>query len=162
MHMSTLTSVVLAAAPAFALAAGDHAGGHAGHDMGAMVASTGGHLGDPAKVTRTIDVAMSDDMRFAPDSITVKAGETVRFFVRNNGRLAHEMVLGSMQQLKEHAEMMRKMPGMQHAESNMVALKPGQRGAIVWNFERAGTVNFACTVPGHMEAGMIARITVED
>ena len=50
--------------------------------------------------------------------------------------------------------MMRKMPGMQHAEPSMITLGPGQRGGIVWQFDKAGAVNFACLVPGHMEAGM--------
>ena len=35
------------------------------------------------------------------------------------------MVIGSMVELKEHAEMMRKMPGMQHTESNMITPQAG-------------------------------------
>ena len=62
------------------------------------------------------------------DEITVKAGETIRFFARNTGQMKHEMVIGSIADLKSHAEMMRKFPGMEHEEPNMVTLKPGQRG----------------------------------
>jgi len=57
--------------------------------------------------------------------------------------------------------MMRKMPGMQHAEPNMVTLAPGKRGGVVWQFSKAGQVDFACLIPGHMEAGMKGLITVE-
>ena len=101
-------------------------------------------------------------MRFVPDHVTVKAGETVRFFVKNLGKMPHEMVIGSMAELKEHAEMMRNMPGMQHAEPNMITLKPGQRGGLLWKFEQPGSVDFACLVPGHMEAGMVAKVTVSE
>ena len=88
-------------------------------------------------------------------------GETLRFVVRNNGVLSHEMAIGSMSELKEHAEIMRAMPTMQHAESNMLALAPGQSGDIVWQFGKPGTVDVACLVPGHLEAGMKGKIEVE-
>jgi len=66
-----------------------------------------------------------------------------------------------MEELKSHAAMMRKMPGMQHAESNMITLQPGQRGGIVWQFAEAGNVDFACTIPGHLEAGMVGKVVVQ-
>ena len=162
-----LTLLLLSVVPVLAVAAGDHhAGGHETHmhdvaDMpGDQHASASGEAGDPAKVKRTIQMTLDDSMRFVPDKITVKAGETVRFFVKNQGRLAHELVLGSMAELKEHAEMMRKMPDMQHAEANMITLKPGQRGGLVWQFGEAGTVDFACLIPGHLEAGMVGKVAV--
>jgi uncharacterized cupredoxin-like copper-binding protein len=150
----------LSLASVAAMAAGDHQGGHAMH--GDQQASAVGVPGKATDVTRTIDVSMDDSMRFVPDHVTVKAGETVRFFVKNLGKMPHEMVIGSMAELKEHAEMMRNMPGMQHAEPNMITLKPGQRGGLVWKFEQPGSVDFACLVPGHMEAGMVAKVTVSE
>lgn len=120
-----------------------------------------GRPGDPAKVDRTVDITMDDTMRFNPDRISVKAGDTIRFFLRNDGGMPHEMVIGTLDELKEHAEMMRKMPDMQHAEPNMIRLAPGQRGGIVWQFDQPGTISFACLVPGHMEAGMVGKVAVE-
>lgn len=161
---------LLGALPALALAGGDLADKHehtapdmhknmAGAHQDTPVA-TYGKAGDPARVSRTIAVSMDDTMRFTPGSISVGAGETIRFFVKNSGKLPHEMVLGTMSDLKEHAAMMLSMPGMQHAEPNMIALAPGQRGGIVWQFDKAGEVDFACMVPGHMEAGMVGEIKV--
>ena len=160
--------------PTLVLAAGDHAGGHGanpkheGHDMGGhamgregMHDAGAGRPGDPAKVSRTIEVAMDDNMRFTPDRIRVKAGETVRFFVRNGGKLQHEFVLGTMAELKEHAAMMRAQPDMKHAEPNMASLSPGKLGGVVWQFGKPGTVDFACLIPGHLEAGMAGKIEVE-
>lgn len=123
--------------------------------------SAAGQAGDSAKVSRTIAVEMNDTMRFTPSQISVKAGETIRFFIKNNGKVPHEMVIGTLAELKEHAEMMRKMPGMKHADANQISLNPGQRGGIVWQFDKAGEVDFACLVPGHMEAGMRGKVTVE-
>ncbi|HEY9197965.1 MAG TPA: cupredoxin family protein [Gammaproteobacteria bacterium] len=120
-----------------------------------------GRPGDPAQVSRTVDIIMDDTMRFTPDEIDVKSGETVRFFVKNMGRQKHELVIGPMDELREHAEMMRRMPDMQHAEPNMIALAPDQRGGLVWQFDQAGTVDFACLVPGHLEAGMVGKVNVE-
>lgn len=119
-----------------------------------------GSPGDPGKVTRTVEVEMSDSMRFKPDRIDVKSGETIRFVVRNIGKLEHEMVLGTMEDLKEHAEEMRESPHMEHAEPNEVSVPPGETGELIWHFTKAGTVPFACLEPGHFEAGMIGEIRV--
>jgi uncharacterized cupredoxin-like copper-binding protein len=127
----------------------------------AAPASMAGEPGDPSKVSRTIEIAMDDSMRYTPGKIDVKAGETIRFLVKNTGKIQHEMVIGSMDELKEHAEVMRKMPGMEHAEPNMITLKSGQRGGIVWKFDKPGTVDFACLMPGHMEAGMVGKVMIE-
>jgi uncharacterized cupredoxin-like copper-binding protein len=159
---------VLALAPLFAVAAGNHAGHDMGamhHDMSGMHAdaeeSYAGKAGDPAKVSRSIEITMDDSMRFTPSQISVKAGETVRFFVKNSGKVQHEMVIGTTAELQEHAEMMRKMPGMQHADANMIALAPSKRGGMVWQFTKAGRYEFACLIPGHLEAGMKGVINVE-
>jgi uncharacterized cupredoxin-like copper-binding protein len=124
-------------------------------------AATIGKPGDPAKVTRAVEVEMNDEMRFKPASIQVKRGETIRFIVRNTGKLKHEMVLGTIKELKEHAELMRKFPEMEHDDPNQVVVEPGKTGELVWQFTRAGTFDFACLVPGHFEAGMVGKVQVD-
>lgn len=119
-----------------------------------------GRAGDPRKVTRTIRFTMSDKMRFDPSQITVKQGETVRFIVRNNGKLLHEMVFGTPQELKEHAEQMKKFPDMEHDEPYMAHVSPGKTEEIVWQFTKAGEFDFACLIAGHFDAGMIGKIVV--
>jgi len=119
-----------------------------------------GKPGDPQKITRTIEVEMNDAMRFRPASIKVKRGETIRFLVRNTGKVKHEMVLGTIKELKKHAELMRKFPEMEHADPNQVSVEPGMTGELVWQFTRAGTFDFACLVPGHFEAGMVGKVRV--
>jgi uncharacterized cupredoxin-like copper-binding protein len=116
--------------------------------------------GEARAVRRTIDIRMSDDMRFTPSRIEVKEGETVRFRVRNAGKVMHEMVIGTRQELDVHAELMKKHPGMEHDEPYMSHVAPGKRGDLVWNFNRPGTFQFACLIPGHYEAGMVGTIVV--
>lgn len=119
-----------------------------------------GREGDPRKATRTINVDMSDAMRFAPSSLTVNRGETVRFEVKNSGKIMHEMVIGTMKALKEHAELMKKHPGMEHDEPYMVHVAPGKTGIIAWQFSKAGEFHYGCLIPGHFEAGMIGKVVV--
>ena len=119
-----------------------------------------GREGDPKKVSRTVEVDMSDEMRFRPAELEVKLGETIRFRVRNSGKLMHEMVLGRMQDLKAHAEMMRKHPGMEHDEPYMAHVGPGKTESMVWQFTRAGDFHYGCLVPGHFEAGMLGKVKV--
>jgi uncharacterized cupredoxin-like copper-binding protein len=119
-----------------------------------------GRPGDPAKASRTIAIDMSDSMRFTPALIAARQGETIRFALSNSGKVRHEMVLGSSRELKEHAALMRKFPAMEHADPKRLSVDPGKTGALVWQFTRAGTFDFACLQPGHFEAGMRGKITV--
>jgi uncharacterized cupredoxin-like copper-binding protein len=119
-----------------------------------------GVAGDPVQVTRTIRVGMSDAMRFHPASIDVRLGETVRFVVRNRGRAFHELVIGTKAALAEHAEMMRKHPGMEHDEPYMTHVSSGRSSEIVWKFNRPGTFHYACLVAGHFESGMVGTVRV--
>jgi len=120
-----------------------------------------GKSGDPKKVTRMVNVTMSDRMRYTPDSIQVKAGETVRLVVKNEGKIMHELVLGRAQDLKAHAELMKKHPGMEHDEPYMAHVAPGKKETIVWQFNKAGEFQFGCLIPGHFEAGMIGKVVVK-
>ena len=137
-----------------ATAAGSHAGGH-GHDDEAI-----GKPGLASKVTRTIKVDMLDTMRFTPSNLAIKQGETIRFVVKNSGQIPHEMVLGTEKDLKEHYEVMKKNPEMEHADANSVTVQPGKTGEIVWQFTKSGKVDFACLHPGHYDAGMKGQVRV--
>jgi len=137
-----------------AISGGKHAGGH--HDDWAKV----GRPGDPKKATRTVEIHAYDTMRFNHEHFTVKRGETVRIVLHNAGKLPHEIVLGDEKALREHAELMRKFPDMEHADPNQASAAPGKKSELVWQFTKPGTVHFACLHPGHYEAGMKGKITV--
>ena len=119
-----------------------------------------GREGDPTKVSRTVNVDMSDRMRFTPAELTVRQGETVRFRVKNSGKVMHEMVLGTMDGLKKHAELMKKHPGMEHDEPYMAHVAPGKTHSMVWQFTTPGEFYYGCLVPGHFEAGMLGKVKV--
>ncbi len=119
-----------------------------------------GIAGDPKQVKRTITLTMSDAMRFTPNQINVKEGETVRIALKNNGKVLHEMVIGTKKELEEHAALMLKFPNMEHAEPYMAHIAPGKTGEIIWNFNKGGEFDFACLVAGHYQAGMTGKITV--
>ena len=153
----------LAAAAAFAaggaFAHGDGGKGKASHTPVVKEQKPWGIAGD-TRGARTIEVGMTDNMRFTPARIEVRQGETIRFVVRNKGKTLHEMVLGTKASLDEHAGMMVKFPGMEHEEPYMTHVKAARTGEIVWNFNRAGEFRFACLIPGHYEAGMVGTIVV--
>lgn len=133
---------------------------HAGHDGHAHTTPSIGVAGDATEVSRTVEVDMSDAMRFTPGSFSVKRGETVRFVVKNSGKLKHEFNLGAEAALQEHHARMLKSPGMEHSEPNMASVEPGKAAEVIWKFTKTGTVSFACLYPGHFEAGMKGTIKV--
>lgn len=119
-----------------------------------------GIAGDAKAAKRRVVFSMSDNMRFTPDTLTVRQGETVRIVVKNQGKVLHEFVLGTKKELDEHAALMLKFPNMEHDEPHMAHVPAGKTGEIVWTFNRAGDFDFACLIAGHYQAGMVGRIKV--
>jgi uncharacterized cupredoxin-like copper-binding protein/Cu/Ag efflux protein CusF len=149
---------VSASRPAHAHGSQHHA--HATKNSDQIEQKDWGIAGDAKRATRTVEVRMSDDMRFSPDRIDVQLNETVRFRVQNTGKLMHEFVIGTKAENAKHAELMIKFPNMEHDEPYMAHVGPGKTGEIVWTFNRAGDFEFACLIAGHFQAGMVGVISV--
>ena len=124
-----------------------------------------GAPGKAAAVDRTVRIKACD-VSFDVSSVTVKAGETVRFIVANEGAADHEFTLGDAAIQVAHRQEMLEMADMDmghahHGDANAVFLKSGQTKELVWRFGKAGRIEFACNVPGHYEAGMKGAIVVQ-
>lgn len=183
MSIRVLFPLVIAAgtligAPA-AFAAGSHAGGH-GTGAGNM------DFGKPAeasKASRTVTVVMRDNL-YEPETIAVKAGETVRFVVKNEGEFVHEFNIGTPAMHAAHQEQMMMMvehgalepdkinrdrmkmdmgggKTMDHSDPNSVLLEPGESSEIVWTFTKTAELEFACNVPGHYDSGMVGKLSIK-
>ena len=155
-----LLATALLAGPAAVFAHGSEAHDDAPKAAAVKEQKPWGIAGDASVALRTITLDMSDNMRFTPERISVKRGETVRLRVANKGQVMHEIVLGTPASLDEHAQMMLKFPTMEHGEPYMAHVSPGKSGDLVWNFNREGSFDFACLIPGHYQAGMRGTITV--
>ena len=105
---------------------------------------------------------MADHMRFTPNALEVKQGETIRFVVKNSGKLRHEWVIGNERELTAHAAEMKKMKAGSHKHdmSNAISLAGGEQGVLTWTFDKTESLAMACFEPGHYEAGMKGVITV--
>lgn len=155
-------SLLLPLVPLAAGAAGEHEGGH-GHGDHAVAF---GEPADAADADRTVTVTAHDTMRFTPDRISVNAGETIRFIVRNAGDLQHSFTLGTPMGQKAHEQEMQGM-GLEAMAGHMdddptgMVIQPGATGRLTWHFTEAGPVEFACHIPGHYPAGMKGRIAID-
>jgi uncharacterized cupredoxin-like copper-binding protein len=119
-----------------------------------------GIAGDAKDAKRTIQIKMLDAMRFSPDVINVRQGDTVKLVMTNTGKVLHEMVIGTKQELDEHAALMARFPNMEHSEPYMAHVPPGKTGEIVWTFNRSGAFDFACLIAGHYQSGMVGKVKV--
>lgn len=157
-QLMALTLIALFGSPAVLA----HSQAHEGHHAQATIKeqTPWGIAGDAGEVDRTIEIRMTDRMRFTPDRLQVRQGETIRFVQHNDGKMLHEFVIGTRQTLDEHAAMMLRFPGMEHDEPYMAHVSPGQAGEMIWTFNRAGEFDFACLIAGHYQAGMVGTIHV--
>ncbi len=150
-----------------------HAHAHGGPDSGASghgmssrmehamhLAPDFGKAADPDSAPRTVQVDMSDTMRFDPGVIQVEKGTPVRFSVKNTGKVMHEMVLGTAESLADHKEMMEESPNMDHGGAWMAHVPPGETREMGWTFTEPGEYLYGCLIPGHFEAGMVGRVIV--
>ncbi|MDG9924505.1 MULTISPECIES: plastocyanin/azurin family copper-binding protein [unclassified Pseudomonas] len=153
----------------------------------------GGHFafGQPAaaaKADRIVEIVLGD-MYYEPAAVQVKAGETVRFVLKNEGGLLHEFSLGDaaqhaehqkqmlmMQQMgmlgengiqsMDHSKMGHDMAGMDHGQMshddpNTVLIPAGKSAELTWTFAKATGLEFACNLPGHYQAGMVGKLDVQ-
>lgn len=130
------------------------------HEHHAHGSFSAGEPGDPRKLARTIEIAMSE-MSYEPSNITVKRGEQIRFVLRNVGKEDHEFLLATPKENLAHAEVMKKHPHMEHDDPNGVRLAPNKTAEILWKFTKAGTFEFSCLIPDHRDYGMIGHVTVK-
>jgi uncharacterized cupredoxin-like copper-binding protein len=138
--------------------AGDH--GHMQDQSGH--ASTVGGPADIKAVTRVIHVELLDTMRFVFDvPLALKRGDVVRFVVTNRGQIRHEFSIGNEAEQDSHRAMMRNMPNMVHEDPNSITVDPADTKELVWRFDGTDLVVIACNIPGHAEAGMVAKVKLE-
>ncbi len=139
-----------------------------------------GVKGNIKDVTKVVTVKMFDNY-YEPSVIKVKEGETVRFIIKNVGELVHEYNIATKEMHLKHQPEMVKMVeneilladridknkmmemaktdhAMAHKHSNSVLLEPNGTGEIIWKFNTSSKLEIACNVPGHYEAGMVAKI----
>ncbi|KUL94377.1 copper resistance protein [Bosea sp. WAO] len=158
-----IRSIALGAVAALVLSTTAFAGpGGAGHGHGDETAY--GKPGDPKKPARIVQVSMTErdgKMLFIPDRVEVRRGEQVRFQLRNNGELDHELVVATLAENLKHAVEMQKNPDMEHDDPNAKRLAPKKTGEILWQFTKAGEFDFSCLIPGHREAGMTGKVIVK-
>ena len=142
-----------------------------------------GSKGNVNDISRVIKVIMYDNY-YEPSSFQINACETIKFEVENAGELVHEFnIANKMMHMKHQPEMekmveneilfadsidkdkMKKMAKMDksmgHSHSNSVLLEPKQKGDIIWKFDNAVNIEVACNVPGHYQAGMIAKVNIK-
>ena len=142
-----------------------------------------GSKGNKNDISRVIKVIMYDNY-YEPSSFQINAGETIKFEIENAGELVHEFnIANKMMHINHQPEMekmveneilfadsidknkMKKMAkidkSMGHSHSNSVLLEPKQKGDIIWKFENAVNIEVACNVPGHYQAGMIAKVNIK-
>jgi len=142
-----------------------------------------GSKGKESDVSRVIKVVMYDNY-YEPNSFKIKAGQTIKFEVENRGMLVHEFNIANKMMHKKHQPEMQKMSengillafsidkekmkkmakmdkSMGHSHNNSVLLEPKEKGEIIWKFDDAVNIEIACNVPGHYEAGMIAKAVID-
>jgi uncharacterized cupredoxin-like copper-binding protein len=132
---------------------------HEGHEH-----FSAGEPGDPNKPSRIVKVTMLEDgkkMLFEPALVEVRQGEQIRFVLFNEGTWNHEFVLAIEAENRKHAELMKKFPDMEHDDPNAKGLPPFASGELLWKFTKRGEFEYACLIPGHLEAGMRGKVIVK-
>jgi uncharacterized cupredoxin-like copper-binding protein len=94
----------------------------------------------PAQIT----VTGTDDFRFNPSTITVKAGQPLEVTFQNGGEILHDFTVQEGQ-----------------TKPTVITEEGGKSGTATVTYAKAGTYKFLCSQPGHDQLGMHGTITVQ-
>jgi uncharacterized cupredoxin-like copper-binding protein len=145
--MRLLTSGLVAVAVAATTTAAGYGVAHRG----------GGPVADPLgpePVTVVVDIEHST---FSPANLAVEQGTTVRFVVRNNDPINHELIVGPAAVHARHADGTERTHPPVPGEVSVPAL---QRGVTSYTFDAVGTLEMVCHLPGHRDYGMRGEVKV--
>lgn len=122
-----------------------------------------GCAGGSDQVQSTVTVSASDDFKFTPNTVTVKAGEEVTLIFKNDGSVEHSFNL-----LKADAEMehvLEEAGDEEHMHEELIAdvheLAGGE--SVTESFTapaEPGDYVFFCSLPGHADAGEVGILKV--
>jgi uncharacterized cupredoxin-like copper-binding protein len=100
--------------------------------------------GEASGASGRVTLQMSDNMRYSPNVIRVKAGQGVAFELKNAGSVVHDLYAPSL------------------GVGTAVKVNGGASGAASFTAPaQPGTYQFWCHEPGHAEAGMVGQVIVE-
>ncbi len=109
-----------------------------------------GFVAGTTSIPRVVRIVASGQLRFLPDSVTVRQGETITFEITAMGMRTHEFMVGPA------ADVAADTAGTPEvADIGMMATK-----YLTYTFNGPGPFAFACHAPGHYEAGMRGVIVV--
>ena len=109
-------------------------------------AEAGGAGGEPGGIV--VDVSMSE-FKVEVEQTDLPVGVPVTFHITNDGAIEHELVLEPLDVLDQ--------PLSEEVEAR--AIQPGESASFTFTFEEAGTLQLACHIAGHYEAGMFQEIS---
>jgi uncharacterized cupredoxin-like copper-binding protein len=92
------------------------------------------------------------------DDLHVYKGTVVRFVVVNDDPIHHELIVGPS---AVHAEHEKGSEAFHPPVPGEVSVDPNATGETFYRFDSAGTVEYACHLPGHYAFGMHGEITVD-
>jgi len=108
----------------------------------------------PGPRTVTLSVHYS---RFSRHRVVVHVGDTVRFVVRNDDPIDHELIIGDDATQARHEQ---SSDPLHHGEPGAVSVPARTVAATEYRFTEPGQLTFACHLPGHFAYGMRGQIAV--
>jgi len=120
-------------------------------------------VASPSAAAVRIEVTLTDALKIEPAAMTVPAGASVTFVVKNTGTVLHEFTLGDEGEQMAHEQEMMASGGMSMPKDEPMAIgvQPGTTKELTVTFDKPGSMLAGCHVAGHYAAGMKATITVE-
>lgn len=143
---ATVRAMIAAMAAVATMAAGYHAT--------ARDASGSDQALGPGPVTVVVEIEHS---AFTPSALRVRRGTEVRFVVDNDDPINHELIVGPPEIHDRHRDGTEAQHGVVDGE---VSVPAGARALTSYTFDRTGTVEMACHLPGHYDFGMRGTIEV--
>ena len=104
-----------------------------------ILCGCGGSKGnESASISSGEVVIKASEWKFEPGRISIRAGEPITLVLKNDGKTTHNVDFASL--------------GID------LQAEPGQSKSITVTPNRTGEFEFACTLPGHRDSGMVGKL----
>jgi plastocyanin len=120
--------------------------------LGLTVACVAGSCGSsdsasPSSPPRDVSLEAVEYSFVADEAITIRAGDTINFIVRNAGSLDHQLEVQSSEN---------------RVLGRTERIRPGAQDNVTVTFEEAGSYRVICDIDDHLSRGQVANFEVFD
>jgi len=104
----------------------------------------------------------ASDVKFLPEMLSIKAGDTVKLTLENEDAAEHDFQIDDIDaEILDGGVEAGELGGGHDTAALAIHTKANETASVTFVANEPGTYEYYCTISGHKESGMVGTLTVE-